>query len=76
MAYLFVMCDMPMQLGANSAFPKQFRNIPDNLHLFLTNDYIFFFTITLQLTVCLTLINGNIFSNMIFTSIKIFGQIS
>ena len=53
---------------------KQYRNITDHLHLYPTNYYIYFCTITLLLLV--TLNNASISLNMTFTPILIFCQIS
>ena len=63
--------------GMRIPFPKQYRYVTNHLYLYLTNYYIFVCTFTLfLLTICLAILNASIFSNMTFTPIVLFGQIS
>ena len=71
-----VKCDVCMKLAENSIF-QRYGYVKNHLHLYVTNYYIFVFTVTLLcLTMCLSLSNAHTSWNTTFTSIVICHQFS
>ena len=67
------MYDIPARIP----FSKQYRYVTNHLPLYVTNYYIFVFTVTLLLlTMCFSLVNTSKSSNTTFTTIVVFHQIS
>ena len=58
-------------------FSKQYKYVTNHMHLYVTNYYIFVFTVTLLLlTKCLSFINANNSSNTTYKTLVICHQIS
>ena len=65
------------EIGRRIVFSKQYSYVTNHLHLCVTNEYIFVFTVTLLLLlVYLSLVNANTLLNITFTTIFICHQIS